>query len=39
MYSDIDAQFQTNAQFDDVRVYQRALSAAEVAEAAAETKP
>jgi hypothetical protein len=34
MYSDIDEQFQTHAQFDDVRVYQRALSAEEVAKAA-----
>jgi hypothetical protein len=34
MYSDIDEQFQTHAQFDDVRVYQRALSAEEVAAAA-----
>jgi hypothetical protein len=34
MYSDIDEQFQTHAQFDAVRVYQRALSAEEVAKAA-----
>jgi len=34
IYSETDAQFQTHAQFDDVRVYQRALSAEEVAQAA-----
>jgi len=36
MYSDIHEQFQTNAQFDDVRIYQRALSAEEVAQRAKE---
>jgi hypothetical protein len=35
MYSDIHEQFQTHAQFDDVRVYQRALSAEEVQQHAA----
>ena len=34
MYSDIEEQFQTLAQFDDVRVYQRTLTAEEVAERA-----
>ncbi|MBM3497098.1 MAG: hypothetical protein FJX74_00355 [Armatimonadetes bacterium] len=34
IYSETDEQFQTHAQFDDVKVYQRALSAEEVAAAA-----
>ncbi|MBM3476672.1 MAG: hypothetical protein FJX75_25650 [Armatimonadetes bacterium] len=38
MYSDIDAQFQTNAQFDDVRVYQRALTAEEAQQHAAASR-
>lgn len=38
MYSDTDEQYQTCAQFDDVRVYQRALAGPEVSELATARK-